>query len=158
MRTEIYLATKDNLIRPLRIFEAALQEGKLLSDEARKQIRSEIESGRLEILVACDADHPEYTLGAVAVAYRVSFSTGEPFASIEEIHVRPEAQGQGVGRALMQAVKKRCLTKNISYVEVQTTGEAADFYAALGYDEEVEVRIMSCSYPLRLPCQNSRTL
>jgi GNAT superfamily N-acetyltransferase len=85
------------------------------------------------------------TVGVVVVAYRPNISVAADFASIEELYVHPGARGRGIGRALLDAVGERCVDLGVSYVEVQTDDEASGFYAALGYEEEVGVRVMSQS-------------
>ena len=85
-------------------------------------------------------------LGVAVLAYRLNVSAGGLFASIEDLHVRQEARRQGVGRALLAAAHERCTKHNISYVEAQVEDAAAEtFYAALGYEPETGVRVLSRS-------------
>ena len=88
-------------------------------------------------------------LGVVFLAYRLSVSAGGLFASIEDLYVRPEARRQGIGRALLRAVDELCAERGISYVEVQVEEREAElFYAALGYEPETGVRVLSRSLPI----------
>lgn len=80
------------------------------------------------------------------LAFRPNVSVGASFASIEDFHVRTDVRCRGVGRALLAAVGERCRVRGVSYVEVQTDDEAAPFYAALGYEPEPGVRVLSRSY------------
>lgn len=86
-------------------------------------------------------------VGVALLSYGLNVSAGSPFASIEELHVRPDAQRRGVGRALLVAVKERCAARGVSYVEVQTDDEAVAFYEALGYERE-DVLVLSRGLPL----------
>ena len=73
------------------------------------------------------------------------------FASIEDLYVRPEARRKGVGKALLEAADERCAAREISYVEVQVEDEAAEaFYAALGYEPETGVRVLSRSLAIAI--------
>ncbi len=80
------------------------------------------------------------------LAFRLDVSAGAPFASVEDLYVRPDARQQGAGRVLIEAVREQCRTRGVSYVEVQTDSEAAGFYEALGYEPEEGVRVLSRSY------------
>ena len=85
-------------------------------------------------------------VGVAVLAFRPNVSAGAPFASIEDFYVRTDARRRGVGRALLEAVGERCRARGVSYVEVQTDEEAAPFYAALGYEPEPGVQVLSRSY------------
>jgi GNAT superfamily N-acetyltransferase len=112
-------------------------------------LRDAVEAGEIEVLAA----HEEGSVVGVAVlAYRLSVSAAGPFASIEDLYVEPDARRRGVGRALLEAVGKRCTSRGVSYVEAQVEDEeAAAFYAAVGYEEEPGVRVVSRSYVLLDP-------
>ena len=87
--------------------------------------------------------------GVAVLAYRLSFSAAGLFASIEDLYVRPELRRRGVGRALLEAVKERCDSRGVSYVEAKVEDEeAASFYSALGYEPETGVRVLSRSLPI----------
>lgn len=83
------------------------------------------------------------------LAFRPNVSLGGVFASVEELHVEPGARGQGAGRALVEAAGKRCRARGISYIEVQTDEEAAEFYRKSNFDLEPDVRVLSRSYLAR---------
>ena len=87
-------------------------------------------------------------VGVAVLAFRPGVSAGADFASVEELHVVPEARRRGVGRALLAAVEGRCQGRGVSYVEVQTDDEAAPFYEALDFEPEEGVRVLSRSYAL----------
>ncbi len=81
------------------------------------------------LMIAADGDRAVgYVLGFRHPAF---FSNG-PVAWIEEILVRPELRGSGVGRALMSAFEEwaaGCVLVSLA------TRRAAPFYLALGYTE-----------------------
>lgn len=87
-------------------------------------------------------------VGVAVLSLRPNVSLGAIFASIEDFYVRPEMRCRGVGRALLGAVEDLCKERGVSYVEVQTDGEAALFYEDSGYETEVDVRVLSRSYVL----------
>ena len=100
----------------------------------------------MEVLAARAEDQ---ILGVALLAYRLTVSAGERFASVEDLYVRPEARRRGVGGALLQAADERCEECGISYVEVQVEEKEAEmFYAALGYEPETNVRVLSRSLPI----------
>ncbi len=125
--------------------EEAWRDGESLPDEFLGRLHGAVESGELEILTASVEGRQ---VGIVIISIRPNVSTAADFASIEELYVRPQAQRRGVGLALLEAVKERCVDRSISYVEVQTDDEAAAFYEAGGYEEEPGVRVMSRAYVL----------
>ena len=142
---EVSLVPDGELAVPLGFLEEALRDGESLPNEFLERLRGTVAAGGLEVLAASAAGR---TVGVAVVAYRPSMSAAADFASIEELYVRHEHQRQGVGRALLEAVEERCVDRGVSYVEVQTDGEAEPFYAALGYGEEPEVKVMFRAYAL----------
>ena len=130
------------LAEPLALLEEALREGEPVSTEFSDRLRKAVEAGDVEVLAA----RAEEILGVAFLAYRLNVSAGGLFASIEDLYVRPEARRQGVGRALLQAADERCAEQSISYVEAQVEEKRAEaFYAALGYEPETGVRVLSHS-------------
>ncbi len=81
------------------------------------------------LLIAADGDR---VIGYVLGFRHPAFFANGPVAMVEEILVRPELRGTGVGRALMDAFEAwadGCVLVSLS------TRRAASFYAALGYEE-----------------------
>lgn len=139
---EAELASAGRLEEPRRLLEEGLRSGEPMPDAFVERLREAVHRGDIEALVARSGGE---ALGVAVVAYRPSFSLGGSFASVEELYVRPGVRRCGVGRRLMEAVEGRCVARGVSYVEVQTEGEAEGFYAALGYEPEEDVRVLSRS-------------
>ena len=134
------------LTRPLTLLEESLRGGEPLPEVFNGELREAVEAGNLEVLAASSEGS---MLGVAVVAFRLNISAGGPFASIEDLYVRPESRRRGVGRALLEAVAQRCKIRDVSYVEAQVEDEeAAAFYASLGYELEPDVQVFSRSYTL----------
>ena len=132
-----------DLAEPLSLLEASLRNGKPVSKAFGERLRQSVETGDIEVLAARSEGQ---ILGVAVLAYRPNIPAGALFASIEDLYVRPEARRQGVGTALLTAANERCAARQISYVEVQVEDEVAgSFYASLGYEPEVGVRVLSRS-------------
>ena len=134
------------LAEPLALLEESFRDGEPVPEDFAARLRRAVEAGDVEVLAARTEDR---MLGVVVLAYRLNISAGGLFASIEDLYVRPEERRQGVGRALLEAADERCASRNISYVEVQVEDdEAGAFYAALGYEPEPGVLVLSRSLPI----------
>jgi GNAT superfamily N-acetyltransferase len=143
---EVAPAYGAELADPLRLLEESLRDGKPVPEDFARALREAVEAGDLEVLAARAEGRP---VGVAVVSYRLGVSVAGLFASIEDLYVRPDARRQGAGRALLEAVEGRCASRGVSYVEAQVEDEgAAAFYAALGYEEEPGVRVLSRSYVL----------
>ena len=136
------------LVEPVKLLEESLRNGDPVSDDFAKTLREAVEAGALEVLAARAEGH---VVGVAVLAYRLSISAAGPFVSIEDLYVRPEERSRGVGRGLLEAVEKRSASRGVSYVEAQVENEdVAAFYAALGYEPQPGVRVLSRSYALKL--------
>ena len=126
----------------LMFLEETLRDGRPVSEGFAAELRAAMERGHTEILVArldgC-------VVGVVMLDFRLNISAGRLFASVEEVQAGPDARGRGGGRALIGAAERRCAERGVSYLEVQTDDEAADFYEACGFEPEPEVRVLSRS-------------
>ena len=140
---EVAQVDATDLAESLVLLEEALRDGDPVPKDFADRLRKAIEAGDVKVLAARAEDQ---ILGVVLLAYRLSVSAGGLFASIEDLYVRPVARRQGVGRALLRAVDELCTERGISYVEVQVEEREAElFYAALGYEPETGVRVLSRS-------------
>ena len=142
---EVAQVDATDLAESLVFLEEALRDGDPIPKDLADCLRKAIEAGDVEVLAARAEDQ---ILGVVLLVYRLSVSAGRLFASVEDLYVRPVARRQGIGRALLKAVDELCAERGISYVEVQVEEEAEPFYAALGYEPETGVRVLSRSLPI----------
>ena len=143
---EVAQVDATDLAESLVLLEEAVRDRDPIPRDLAHRLRMAIEAGDVEVLAARAEDQ---ILGVVLLAYRLSVSAGGLFASVEDLYVRPVARRQGIGRALLKAVVELCAERGISYVEVQVEEEVAEqFYAALGYEPEMGVRVLSRSLPI----------
>ena len=142
---EIAQVDATDLAESLVLLEEAVRDRDPIPKDLADRLRKAIEAGDVEVLAARAEDQ---ILGVVLLVYRLSVSAGGLFASVEDLYVRPVARRQGIGRALLKAVDELCAERGISYVEVQVEEEAEPFYAALGYEPETGVRVLSRSLPI----------
>jgi GNAT superfamily N-acetyltransferase len=142
----VEVALPTGLAEPLALLEEAFRDGDPVPEDFADRLRKAVEAGDLEVLAARAEDQ---LLGVALLAYRLNVSAGGLFASVEDLYVRPEARRRGVGRALLQAADERFEERGISYVEAQVEEKEAElFYAALGYEPETGVRVLSRSLPM----------
>ncbi len=117
-----------------------------MPEDFAETLREAAETGAVEVLAARAEGR---VVGVAVLAYRLSISAAGLFASIEDLYVRLDARRQGIGQALLEAVKERCASRGVSYVEAQVEDEgAAAFYSAMGYEPEPGVWVFSRSYDL----------
>jgi GNAT superfamily N-acetyltransferase len=142
----VEVATPRGLSEPLALLEEALRDGDPVPEDFVDRLRKAVEAGDVEVLAARSEDQ---ILGVALLAYRLNVTAGERFVSVEDLYVRPEARRRGVGRAMLKAVDELCAERGISYVEAQVEEkEAEQFYAALDYEPEAGVRVLSRSLPI----------
>ena len=143
-RIEVVLAS--DLAAPLALLEESLRDGEPVPRAFAENLRKSVEAGDIELLTALSENQ---ILGVAVLAYRPNISSGAPFASIEDLYVRPEARLKGIGRTLLTAADERCTARGISYVEVQVDDQTTEaFYKTLGYEMEEGVRVLSLSLPI----------
>jgi GNAT superfamily N-acetyltransferase len=83
------------------------------------------------LLLAVDGqDRLGYLLGF----RHLTFYANGPVGWVEEIFVRSQERGRGIGRALMSAFEQWAATRDCALVALATR-RAAPFYRALGYEE-----------------------
>ena len=83
------------------------------------------------LLVAAEDDQ---CLGYVLGFRHLTFYANGPVGWVEEILVRPECRGRGLGRALMSAFEQWATEQDCTLVALATR-RAAPFYQALGYED-----------------------
>jgi GNAT superfamily N-acetyltransferase len=143
---EVAPVSATDLDEPLVLLEEALRDGEPVPEDFVDHLREAVEAGDIEVLAARAEDQ---IVGVALIAYRLNVSAGGRFASVEDLYVRPAARRRGVGRAMLEAVGELCAVHGISYVEVQVEEKEAEmFYAALGYELETSVRVLSRTLPI----------
>jgi GNAT superfamily N-acetyltransferase len=84
-----------------------------------------------QVLVAADGgDCVGYLLGF----WHLTFFANGPVGWVEEVLVRNERRGRGIGRDLMNAFERWAAARGCTMVALATR-RAAPFYLALGYEE-----------------------
>lgn len=78
------------------------------------------------------ADDEQFLSGYVAGSCHATFYASGWIAWVDEILVRPERRGHGIGRMLMEAFEHWARSKNCRLVSLATAG-AGPFYEHLGY-------------------------
>jgi GNAT superfamily N-acetyltransferase len=143
---EVSSVSGAELAEPVQLLEVFHRGGESVPENFAQALRGAVDIGEIEVLTARAEGR---VVGVAVLAYRLSVSAAGPFASIEDLYVRPDARRQGVGTALLEAVEKCCVSRGFSYVEAQVEDEeAASFYSALGYEPEPGVRVFSRSHVL----------
>lgn len=141
-KVEVHAVSSDRLEQPLALLRMEPQGGGSLTGRFLERVARSVGAGDLEMLAASCGGR---MVGVLVLAFRPSLSLGGEFASVEDLYVEPATRRRGVGRALMEAAERRVRERGVSYVELQTDGEAAPFYGTLGYESEPEARVMSRS-------------
>jgi GNAT superfamily N-acetyltransferase len=144
----VEVAPPTGLAEPLALLEEALRDGDPVPEDFAASLRKAVEVGDVAVLAARGTED-QILLGVALLAYRLNVSAGERFARVEDLYERSSARRRGVGRALLKAADEICAERDISYVEAQVEEkEAEQFYAALGYEPETGVRVLSRSLPI----------
>jgi GNAT superfamily N-acetyltransferase len=83
------------------------------------------------LLIAVDETDP---IGYLLALRHLTFYANGPVATVEEILVRADRRGRGVGRLLMVACEAWATDRDCALVSLATR-RAAPFYRAIGYRE-----------------------
>jgi GNAT superfamily N-acetyltransferase len=83
------------------------------------------------LLLAADG---EERLGYLLGFRHLTFYANGPVAWVEEVFVRGQDRGRGIGRALMSAFERWAAARDCALIALATR-RAAPFYRALGYEE-----------------------
>ena len=83
------------------------------------------------LLLAVDGDE---RLGYLLGFRHLTFYANGPVAWVEEVFVRGQHRGRGVGRTLMSGFERWAAARNCALIALATR-RAAPFYRALGYEE-----------------------
>lgn len=133
-KPRVYVAQPDQaeeIARALDAFNAEFECSSLPIDELARNVERMLATG--EIVVLRSGEPLE---GLALLSFRRSVWAEGPAALLEELYVVPERRGQGIGRALMEAVLARVRAARCAWIEL-TTGEsdttARALYESLGF-------------------------
>ena len=100
-----------------------------------QRVRAFVEDGRKTFLL------DEQRLGFAQVSFNPSIWSDGPVGLLEELYVVPDRRGEGIGRALMEAVLALARERGAAGMEV-ITGEddtaARALYEKFGFENEIE--------------------
>lgn len=98
-----------------------------------------IDNGEMTYLLG--GSGPDDCSGFAQVSFRPSIWADEPIGYLEELYVVPDRRGQGIGRAIMNAVLELAHERGAAGMEV-VTGEddtaARALYESFGFANEIE--------------------
>jgi ribosomal protein S18 acetylase RimI-like enzyme len=86
------------------------------------------------------------TVGCCVVCYAISTSRGTLVAKLDDVNVRPGLEGQGIGTAMLEALKEALRAGGVTRIDTATHVEnpaARRFYERLGFSSLREERL-SC--------------
>ena len=87
-----------------------------------------------------------HVLGCCVVCYAISTSRGALVAKLDDVNVRPGLEGQGIGSAMLLALKEELRRADVTRIDTATHVEnpgARRFYERLGFASLREERL-SC--------------
>ncbi|UTA69724.1 MULTISPECIES: GNAT family N-acetyltransferase [Emticicia] len=137
MELVIRIATIDDVPSLLNIYAQALDNHKVLSVEAAKEIF--IKQSQYPDYHVFVAENNGTAVGTFALLVMENMAhMGSPSAVIEDVGVLPEAQGQGIGKkmmafALQYAKEKGCYKMSLS--SNLRREQAHQFYESLGFNK-----------------------
>jgi len=118
------------LVRELAIYEKLEQHAKATADDFRRHLFGQRPAAEAAIAEA----------GGKAVGFALWFSTfstfrGQPGLYLEDIFVRPECRGRGIGKALLATVAAKAVERGYGRLEwavLHWNQPAIGFYKSLG--------------------------
>jgi GNAT superfamily N-acetyltransferase len=132
-------------VRPATPADAALIHGFIRDLAEYERLSHEVEASEADIAAMLFADHPRAfcdiaevdgaPMGFALWFYNLSTFTGRHGIYLEDLFVRPDARGQGVGRALLRTLARRCIDEGLSRLEwavLDWNQSAIAFYDGLG--------------------------
>ncbi|MFP4496725.1 MAG: GNAT family N-acetyltransferase [Vulcanimicrobiota bacterium] len=81
----------------------------------------------------------EFLGHVISMANSVESSTGELRGYVFDLSIKPEHQGLGIGKNLMDLVEEYCKARGMKYMCLNVTSsnsKAVGFYERIGYEEE----------------------
>jgi GNAT superfamily N-acetyltransferase len=105
-------------------------------DVLERRVRAFVADGRMSYLLGGEGAD-----GFAQVSFKPSVWADEPVACLEELYVVPARRGQGIGRAIMDAVVELARDRRAAGIEVVTgedDTEARALYESVGFANEIE--------------------
>ena len=96
------------------------------------------ERGDVDVAIARDGD--DTVVGLVAVSERAELLSGEPSAHLEILAVDADAEGAGLGSALLAEAERLARARGLPSMSLHVfaaNGRARALYARHGFDEEL---------------------
>ena len=137
----------DLAIRPAETADAALIMGFIRDLAEYERLSHAVEASEADIArdlfgpaprVFCDiAEVAGRPVGFALWFYNYSTFRGRHGIYLEDLFVRPDARGQGAGKALLRRLARRCLDEGLGRLEwavLDWNAPAIGFYDALGAD------------------------
>jgi ribosomal protein S18 acetylase RimI-like enzyme len=143
MQTRLRQAKKDDLGFLLSLIPRlsgfglpASRDAKALDKFTKEKLRESFDEAKSVILIAEQAGQ---RLGFIQLEEDKEFFSGEAHAYIANLAIAQEAEGKGVGKALMQTAETWAKEKGFRFISLYvfaTNQHARGFYEKLGYDED----------------------
>ncbi len=123
----------------VRVFAEPPWSEEWLPQDARRHLEQTLKTPGFVGLVA---EEGERVVGVVTGTSRCG-ATGD-YALLDDMFVDHDLRGQGIGRRLMDELKRRLAQQGVIAVALfaQATSHAADFYRAYGFLEDPDLRFM----------------
>jgi ribosomal protein S18 acetylase RimI-like enzyme len=102
-------------------------------DVLERRYREQLPSGDVTVLLAGEA--PE-GVGFAQLRYRGQIYSDAPAAYLEELYVRPSKRGEGLGRALLEAVMEEARAHGADMIDLgtaETDSAARGLYESAGF-------------------------
>jgi GNAT superfamily N-acetyltransferase len=128
--TEADLGTIDELIRALAEYERMADEVVMDRELLRKSLFGE--RAYAEVLIAEEADEP---VGFALFFHNFSTFVGRPGIYLEDLFVKPEHRGSGIGKALLKRLAEIAVERDCGRMEwavLDWNEPAIGFYKKLG--------------------------
>jgi GNAT superfamily N-acetyltransferase len=119
-----------SFIRELAAYEELLDEACVSAEDVRLALFGVPPRASCEIV---EADGRP--VGMALWFYNFSTFKGRPGLYLEDLYVRPEARGRGAGKALLEALARRCLAEGLprmDWVVLNWNAPSIAFYDRLG--------------------------
>ncbi len=128
-------ATEADLPAVLRLYETALEDPKILSLEAATALFHKMQAYPDYTLYVAETDAGLVGTFALLVMDNLGHF-GTPSGVVEDVAVRPDQQGQGIGKQLMEFALARCREKGCYKLTLSSNLRRTDahrFYESLGF-------------------------